>query len=478
VAFLASQPANQVEAAGIGGTISTLAGTGGESFSGDGAPARAATFNEAYDVGVDASGNMYVADFFNCRVRKVSGGIISTIAGTGTCGYNGDGIAATSAQLNYPYGLGVAPNGDIYIADSSNHRVRRIDVSTGLISTVAGTGASGAANGDGAATQRNVHPYDVAFFGDDFYIADGPNCRIRKVNIDADPSLGQMLTVVGPAVSGYACGNYDSTVAGFDVTASDGRIGKLAGGTGVTAIAGLDFDAAGNMYIGDFVGCRVRKVTVDGDGFNRSASGERIETIFDNVNASGFCPHSRLVYSVAVHAGFVYASLLTECAIMRIPTTPPHTATVFAGVKGTCAMDANSNDIYSDAEVGDELSPTGAPRLVEPFGIDVDPYGDVLVADAYRVRVVYATDADEDGYVTERELAIGESDTSKCLIMLADLNYDGAVSNADLQMIASAVDFGSVPNKPRRYDQNGNNQVNVIDLQQISARIGQSVSAC
>jgi hypothetical protein len=91
---------------------------------------------------------------------------------------------------------------------------------------------------------------------------------------------------------------------------------------------------------------------------------------------------------------------------------------------------------------------------------------------------VYATDADEDGYITERELAIGESDTSKCLIMLADLNYDGAVSNADLQMIASAVDFGSVPNKPRRYDQNGNNQVNVIDLQQISARIGQSVSAC
>ena len=124
-----------------GDTITTLAGTGTAGFAGDGGQATSAQLCSPVGVAADAQGNVFIGDQVNQRVRKVSGGTLSTLAGTGTAGYSGDGGQATSAQLNTPLGVALDAQGNLYIADYANHRIRK--VSGGIISTVAGTGTAG-----------------------------------------------------------------------------------------------------------------------------------------------------------------------------------------------------------------------------------------------------------------------------------------------------------------------------------------------
>jgi streptogramin lyase len=125
------------------GTITTVAGTGGKSgYSGDGGPATKATLNEPYEVRFDKAGNLFVVERNNHCVRRVDGktGVITTVAGTGKAGFSGDGGVATEAQLHEPHSIQFGPDGSLYIADVLNHRIRRVDLSTGVISTFAGTG--------------------------------------------------------------------------------------------------------------------------------------------------------------------------------------------------------------------------------------------------------------------------------------------------------------------------------------------------
>ena len=137
-------------------TISTFAGNNYGGFSGDGGMATAAAINTPHGVAIDGSDNLFIADTYNNRIQKVSTtDIISTIAGTGTGGYNGDGIAATAANLHTPYGIASDASGNIYIADYFNNRIRKVNTS-GIISTIAGTGLSGF-SGDGfAATSAEL----------------------------------------------------------------------------------------------------------------------------------------------------------------------------------------------------------------------------------------------------------------------------------------------------------------------------------
>ncbi|MBE2289138.1 MAG: T9SS type A sorting domain-containing protein [Chitinophagaceae bacterium] len=165
--------------------ITTYAGTGGGGYSGDGGPAVNATIDAPLDVNADSNGNVLISDQYNHRVRKVDAvtGIITTIAGNGTAGYSGDGGLAIHAKLNQPTGLFVDKQNNIYVAEYGNGTIRKIDAVTGIITTVAGTGVTGFSGDGGPATNAKLFCSDV--FVDSYgnlIIADYENNRIRKVS--------------------------------------------------------------------------------------------------------------------------------------------------------------------------------------------------------------------------------------------------------------------------------------------------------
>jgi sugar lactone lactonase YvrE len=171
--------------------ITTVAGNGTQSFSGDNGPATSAQLHGPDGIAVDSIGNLYVADYSNHRIRKVTSGVITTVAGNGTQGFSGDNGPATSAQLNGPVGIAVDFTGNLYIADTYNHRIR--EVSNGVIATVAGNGTPGFSGDNGPATSAQLHgPVGVAVdSAGNLYIADYGNNGIRKV------SNGVITTVAG-----------------------------------------------------------------------------------------------------------------------------------------------------------------------------------------------------------------------------------------------------------------------------------------
>jgi hypothetical protein len=239
--YIADNANNRIRKVTPGGTITNVAGTGTAGYNGDNIPATSASLAYPGGVAVDGAGNLYIADYGNNRIRKVTlGGTITTVAGTGTAGYNGDNIAATSAEVS-PSGVAVDGAGNLYIADMGNNRIRKVTPG-GTITTVAGTGTSGY-NGDNiAATSAEVNPYGVAVDGaGNFYIADYGNSRIRKVT----PG-GIITTVAGTGTPGYSGDNGAATSA------------ELDGPYGVAV------DGTGNLYIADVGNNVIRKVTPGG----------------------------------------------------------------------------------------------------------------------------------------------------------------------------------------------------------------------
>jgi len=225
------------------GGASVVAGTGAYRFSGDGGAASSARLNAPLGVAVDAVGNLYIADTGNHRIRKVSlGGIITTIVGTGQQGYSGDGGVATAAQINSPNSVAVDAAGNIYIADTGNHRVREVTAG-GVIQTLAGTGTAGF-SGDGAlgsGAQLSSPSYVAVDGTGSVYIADTGNQRVRKV----------------------ASGGVISTIAG-DGMQSFGGDGGAAVAASFNTPRGLALDSAGNLYVADAGNRRVRVVSPKG----------------------------------------------------------------------------------------------------------------------------------------------------------------------------------------------------------------------
>ncbi len=187
-----------VQLSDVSGTVRYVVGTGKSGrFGGDGGPATQATLNFPGAVAADRQGNLYIADTMNHRIRKVDAatGVIATIAGTGQHRCSGDGGLATAAALNEPAALAVDDRGNLYVADQSNNRVRKVDLNTGTITTVAGTGETGY-TGDGvpAAEAGLSGPSGLAIGTDGaLYIADTFSGRIRRI----DPETGLISTVAG-----------------------------------------------------------------------------------------------------------------------------------------------------------------------------------------------------------------------------------------------------------------------------------------
>ncbi|MGB0064807.1 MAG: RHS repeat-associated core domain-containing protein, partial [Terracidiphilus sp.] len=225
------------------GIVSTVAGNGTAGYSGDGGQATSAKLNAPTGVAVDSAGNLYIADDSNNRIREVNAttGVISTIAGNGTAGYSGDGGPATSAEFNLPSGVVIDAAGNIYIADSGNNRIREVNASTSVISTIAGTGTAGYSGDGGAAISAELNDPTrlVLDSADDIYFADTNNNRIREVTA----ATGVMSTVAGNGTAAYSGDGGAATSA------------KISGPRGVAV------DSAGDIYIADTGNNRIRMVT-------------------------------------------------------------------------------------------------------------------------------------------------------------------------------------------------------------------------
>jgi YD repeat-containing protein len=334
--------------AGFGGVITTVAGNGERGFIGDGGPAVEAQFRYPYDVTVDSLGNIYIADFYNYCIRKVTpGGTITTVAGNGERGFIGDGGPAVEAQLDHPPSVSMDSLGNLYIADINNQRIRKV-TPDGTITTVAGNEGYGFSGDGGPAVEAQLsYPYGVTVDSlGNIYIADIGNQRIRKVTPD-----GTISTVAGNGEQGFSGDGGPAVEA------------QLSDPHGVTV------DSLGNIYIADIGNQRIRKVTPGGTistvagngGFGFSGDGGPA------VAARLRHPHDVAVDSV----GNIYIADYYNHRIRKV--TPDGTINTVAG-NGEWGFSGDGG-------------PAVAAQLSYPTGISVDFLGNIYIADNYNNRL-------------------------------------------------------------------------------------------
>jgi sugar lactone lactonase YvrE len=337
------------------GIIFTYAGDGRAGYGGDGGPATAASFRAPTAVALDRHGHSYIADSANHRVRRVDPrGVVTTVAGTGTPGFSGDGGPAADAQLNTPIAVAVDQAGNLFIADSLNYRIRRVTPG-GTISTFAGTGNPGFSGDFGQATNaqmREVLALAVDNQGN-LLLADRVNNRIRRVSATS----GTIQTVAGNGQLGFSGDNGSATSASLALP------------------EGVVVDSAGNIYIADVGNFRVRRVS----------TGNIITTVAGN-GALGFSgdggPATSAMISSprAIAIDSTGALLIADSDNQRIRKVGLDG--VIRTVIGTGTEGASGDD-----------GPPAAATLRAPRGMAVDPDGHLFLADLGNNKVRVATQA-------------------------------------------------------------------------------------
>jgi uncharacterized protein (TIGR03437 family) len=347
--FLACAPPPR---AGLAKTIYRVETVAGSSNPGNGGPAIAAQIGEIQGLAVDRFGNLYLSDTDNHRVRKVgSNGVITNLAGTGTAGFAGDGGPAASASLNLPYGLAVDLNGNLFIADLGNLRVRRISPD-GTITTIAGNGKKGSAGDGGLASNAQLMtPRNLAVDAvGNLYISEFEGHRVRKVSPD-----GNIATVAGSGVPGFRGDGGPATAA---------QLGYPAG---------LAVDRAGALYIADSQNQRIRKILPGGT----------IATVLGGAPATALLTPTALAVDVT---GTIYVA--DSSNVVRAHTS----AGAWINVAGT----------GSPGFAGDG-GPAAAAQLTAAHDLALDVYGILYIADGVRLRKVNGNGAMQtvagDGYL-------------------------------------------------------------------------------
>jgi uncharacterized protein (TIGR03437 family) len=342
------------------GVISTVAGNGSYGAAGDGSQAISASFSDVTDIALDGAGNLYIADASNRRIRKVTpGGIVTTVAGTGVQGSSGDGGLAINATLNRPISVAIDAVGNLYICDSSNHNIRRVNLASGVITTYAGNGAAAFSGDGGPATAASLmFPLAVSLDkSGNLYIADAGNNCIRKVTpggvIATVAGIGNRAGFAGDgAAATGALLNIpsDVTVNGSGslwiadsgnnrvrlVDGSSGVISTIAGGynDGFSGDGGpaidsllsfpwkLTLDAAGSIYIADRVNNRIRKISAPA-------------ATLTSLSAASYIPNGSLAPSMIVSA---FGQGLADSIASAAPPLPPTLANVGVSVKDAAGV--------------------------------------------------------------------------------------------------------------------------------------------
>jgi DNA-binding beta-propeller fold protein YncE len=333
--------------------ITTAVGTGERGFAGDGGPAERAQLNGPFDVAFDGYGNLYFSDTFNHRIRRVDQrtGIITTCAGSGEAGYAGDGGPATYARLNEPYGIAVDKAANVYIADRHNHCVRRVDGALGTITTFAGNGAAGYGGDDGPASRAGmVEPNGLALDPAQrrLFIADVADHRVRVVDL----ASGTISTFAGTGEAQHS---------------GDGGPAMAAGVHGARAVK---VAADGSVYILERQGSTLRAVdpgtaiitTVAGTGARGYGGdgGAAREAVFDAPKELALNP-----------GGDILIVDTENHAIRRISAASGLVETIAGGRKGS----------------GGDGGPAQAAGLGRPHGAVVGSDGAIYVGDTENHRI-------------------------------------------------------------------------------------------
>jgi sugar lactone lactonase YvrE len=396
--YIAEADGHRVRKIDQSGHISTVAGTGVAGFSGDGGPATRAQLGVPLGIAVDDSGNLYIADADNNRIRKVdTAGTITSIAGNGVEGFAGDGGLAVAAELSYPEGVTVDHAGSLYIADSGNDRIRKVDTG-GRINTIVGSGIRGfSGDGEPAATAQLAYPDAVAVDRHgDVYIGDWGNYRVRKVDQN-----GTITTLAGlgpnyPDDGGPSSqailrsptfAHVDNVGRLYIADSGNHRVRRVDQGGDITTIAGngtagfsgdggpaidaqlndpisLALDPAGNVYIADTLNHRVRKVTPDGKITTIAGTGRGF-FFGDNGPATEADLHDPRGLAVGGD-GSLYIAEGGGDRIRRVDPTGIITTVAGNGTRGFSG----------------DGGPATQAQLFAPAQIQLDPDGNLYIADA------------------------------------------------------------------------------------------------